>query len=205
MAPFAAGARAAAQVAAELNPALFAPQIGASTVGRALAWALIGMITAGHGALMWDALDISPAELQQMRTAQKARIEQEANLKCPGGKVLFYYRDRETIYLIAASGLLKASAGAPPDFPPGAYGSDIPPWDDIYTQDELLRGFYGPAAASDSRGVGHFVAFCADAGWQPLPKVVTPGITHWNKSAPAGSGVSIDVLGTGVNLMPTTR
>jgi RHS repeat-associated protein len=204
-APYTAGARAAAQVAQELDPALFAPQIGASVVGRAFAWALIGVISAGYGATIWEALEISPAELERMRAAQKTRIEQEANSRCRGGKLLFYYRDRGTVTAAAATGFLRASAGAPPDFPPGAYGSDIPPWGVTYTQDELAYGFYGPAAASDSRGVGHFVAFCAGEGWQALPKTFTPGITHWNKPAPAGSGVNIDVLGTGVNLMPTSR
>jgi RHS repeat-associated protein len=201
-APYAAGARTAAQVATELDPALFAPQIGQSVAGRAFAWMLIGIISAGHGATLWDALETSPVELERMRVAQKTRIEEEANSRCPGGKLLFYYRDRATIMAAAASGLLRASAGAPPDFPAGAYGSDIPPWDTTYTQSQLAYGFYGSAAAADSRGVGHFVAFCADESWRPLLKTLTPGITHWNKPAPAGSGVNISVLGTGVNLMP---
>jgi hypothetical protein len=189
-------------VATELDPALFAPQIGQSVVGRAFAWALIGIISAGHGATLWDALETGPVELERMRTAQKRRIEEEANSRCPGGQLLFYYRDRATIMAAAASGLLRASAGAPPDFPAGGYGSDIPPWDTAYTQSQLAYGFYGPAAATDAKGVGHFVAFCAEEGWQPLPKTFTPGITHWNKPAPAASGVNINVLGTGVNLMP---
>jgi hypothetical protein len=192
-------------VAQELDPALFAPQVAGSPVGRAFAWALISIIAAGHGATIWDALDVSPSELERMRTVQKTRIEQEAYSRCPDGPVLFYYRDRETINTVAASGSLRASAGWPPDFPAGAYGSDIPPWDVTYTQDQLAYGFYGPAAASDSRGVGYFVAFCADGKWQPLPKTFTPGITHWNKPAPPGTGVRIEVLGTGVNLMPTSR
>src|SRR5262249_24795818 len=150
---YGAGARGAVQVAKELDPALFAPQIGASAAGRAFAWTLIGIITAGYGATIWDALEVSPAELEQMRTAQKTRLEQEANSRCPGGRLLFYYRDKETVNAAAASSSLRASAGAPPEFPAGAYGSDIPPWDVTYTQDELAQGFYGPAAALDSRGV----------------------------------------------------
>jgi hypothetical protein len=143
---------------------------------------------------------LGPRELDQFRWQWRRKVEQEESRR--GVKALYYYRDQETIAKIVSRRELEASAGKLPDFPPGGYASDIPPWNTTVTQSQLAWAFFEMGALTDRKGVGFFVAFFPDAQWRRLDKTIGFGIAHWNRPAPFRNRIPIDIILSGPNLMP---
>jgi len=171
-----------------------------SAVYKGAAITVAAMVAAGHLAMVWEALDPEQEEWDRAEKKLKADVEEAAKEKGCNGRVLYYYRDAPRVAWAYKSRTLTGSAGAPQQgFPEGGYASDIPPWDQTYTQIELAEGFFG--AANKYESVEYFVAFCDDGTWNPLPNTITPGILHWHKYGKAGRPVPINVICAGVNLM----
>ena len=136
--------------------------------------------------------------------AAAVRKKVEERRRSSGNQILFHYGDYARVIGIVNS----RSIGAAADFsvfsraineritfPSGAYGTDLPPWDTRYTQQELSALFYG---GNPNRNMRFFVAFEAP----DFSRLNRPGYPHqFVKYAPAGSRVPVKLVTAGPNLM----
>jgi RHS repeat-associated protein len=146
-------------------------------------------------------LTLDPTTLPQgakatARIRLKSRIQERAKGREP---VLFHYTDELSAIEIARSGVIIASERFVQDvqytMPSGAFATDIPPYSPTMTQRQLSALFF---AGNEEMDVSSCVAF---VGPDFVPLTYAPYPNQWFRPAPAGTPVSITVLGHGPNLM----
>jgi hypothetical protein len=114
-------------------------------------------------------------------------------------KILYHYTSMASAVQILADGVILASAKkrfGGYSFPPGAYATDIKPWNLFYTQRQLSALFYG---GNENRDVSCFVAIEQRDFIGPLPFPEFPN--QYYRPAPEGFPVPVEVVGIGPNLM----
>lgn len=153
------------------------------------------------------------AELQRARSALESFVKRRVRRECSIPYPSFYYHTEDKIKeAYAFQGIRRSNEWHEPStgyiFPPGAYVTDIPPWDDM-TQRELRAAFFG--SETGGHEVNWFLAVCFD-GFKPLlPPPPAPWTSRqWYKNGPPTElpyppdprpFVSVKAPTFGVNLM----
>jgi len=123
---------------------------------------------------------------------------------CQSDQILFHYTSESSAVEIYATNFMFASDEYPPDFPAGAYATDIEPWNTSYTRTSLAQTLYfNPARQQRAidQTTGFFVAICNDK--QP-PFYQLPGHPRqWVKTDVDGADlVYVHAIFWGANPMP---
>jgi hypothetical protein len=134
---------------------------------------------------------------EEARLRVRARVEEQQQRS--GERILYHYTESwSKAVSIASSGLIKASEAYTSGnftFPPGAYGTDIPPWSMDYTQSDLSALFYGGVR---THPMPFFVAFEGpdffELQYSPFPH-------QFVRPADEGDYVPVKVVTHGPNLM----
>jgi len=165
--------------------------VSIGTVGGGVA---IGTLT---GVLQWH----DHQEEKNHRDLVQQRIEQEAVAR--GGKIIYHYGSYRRILDIVSTQSIHVldenyrigsrAHNTHYSFPVGAYGTDIAPWNILYTQNQLSALFFG---GNESRNVRWYVAFEQGEFYR------LPNHPHqYVKQSPVGTRVPVKVVHAGPNLM----
>ncbi|MDD2764572.1 MAG: Ig-like domain-containing protein [Opitutaceae bacterium] len=149
----------------------------------------VGFSSATAGVLTWV---YHSTEVEREREKVKTELKEKSK-----GPILFYYGSKEKIARYVAVSAIRASARFPRDrkgpltFPEGAYATDIPPFDVLYTQSQLSSEFYN---GDESHDLSWFIAFAKNDFARYYKH-------QFIRHAPAGTWVPIEIVLFGPNLM----
>lgn len=122
---------------------------------------------------------------------------------CDADNLLFHYTTLSSAAEIYEAQYMFATNAYPPDYPEGAYASDIAPWDPGYSRTTLAQTLYFNPARQESAvsTTGYFVTICNDL----LPRFaeLPAHPRQWVKSDADFVGlVAVHAIFWGANPMP---